>query len=284
MCSSDLDATEVERREGSWLVTLSSTTERRILQGRLLVAADGRHSKLARLLGNSTTLAGENHRSCAFAYYENVDPPAKDRSLFMLGDRDMAFLYPLSGRRVLLSAYIAKDIFAATWARGEKLSLLLEFLRQFPGVPSLKEARATSRAFGFSDYPNMMRQPVAEGAAFIGDAAISLDPMSGVGCAFAAVSAQLLVASTAAALLSKSDLSNALNDYSHKFEAYFRPHARGISADSLIARSAAATAAVYRRIAGNERLEHAFMALTGRLISPAQFQRAFLKEIGRAHV
>jgi len=58
-------------------------------------------------------------------------------------------------------------------------------------------------------------------------------------------------------------------------------HARGIMADSLVARSPEATNAVYRRVVADPVLQRSFIALTGRTILPAAFQRAFLGSLSR---
>ena len=188
----------------------------------------------------------------------------------------MAFLYPLGGNRALLAAYVAKDL-AAEWARqGEQSARLLEFFTTFPEIPKLDRAQLESPVFGYPDYPNLVRKPVHAEAAFIGDAAISLDPMSGVGCAFAMVTADLLVEVTSQPLIEGGDLVAGLDRYSHRFGEVFSPHAQGIAADSLIAKSPATMDAVYGRIRGDASLQRAFIALTGRLITPAEFQRRFL--------
>ena len=74
------------------------------------------------------------------------------------------------------------------------------YFEQFPGVPDVSRARLVSPVLGYSDYPNLTRKANFTGAAFVGDAALSLDPLSGVGCGFAAVSARMLANATVDAL------------------------------------------------------------------------------------
>ncbi|MBP2314300.1 NAD(P)/FAD-dependent oxidoreductase [Azospirillum soli] len=266
------------RREadGLWRLDLSQDGKRTTVEARLLVASDGRRSPLAGALGNHPVVEAENQRACVFAYYEGIEAPANDRSLFMLGDREMAFLYPLGGTRALLAAYVAKET-AAAWAQdGDKSAKLLEFFATFPGVPDLGRAVLASRVYGYLDYPNQMRRPVHDGVPFIGDAVVSLDPMSGVGCGFAMTAADLLVEATAEALTSGADLAPALEAYARRHQETFAGHAQGIIADSVIAKSPETIEAVYGRICGDAGLQRDFIALTGRLIAPAQFQRSFL--------
>ncbi|MBZ9788512.1 hypothetical protein LB456_13735, partial [Psychroflexus sp. CAK57W] len=54
----------------------------------------------------------------------------------------------------------------------------------------------------------------------------------------------------------------------------------GIVADSLIAKQPAAQAALYRAVIADPALQRDYLALTGRLITPQAFQRAYFS----AHV
>ncbi|MFP3386327.1 NAD(P)/FAD-dependent oxidoreductase, partial [Tritonibacter sp. SIMBA_163] len=68
---------------------------------------------------------------------------------------------------------------------------LIALFESFPDCPDLSAARPVPRLRGYRDYPNLVRRPVHRGAAFVGDAALSLDPMSGVGCSFAMTTADM---------------------------------------------------------------------------------------------
>jgi len=275
-------ATSVDAPEpvGAGGIQVAVTTEAgdATVRAGLLVAADGRRSSLARTLGNVPVIRKENQRVCLFGYFEGVAAPPGNRSLFMLGDREMAFLYPLGGTRILLSAYIPKDA-ELFGTMEEKAAALIALFERYPGVPDFSQARLVSRMHGFRDYPNLVRHPVHAGVAFLGDAALSLDPMSGVGCSFAMKTADMLVDAMTAPLRvgTSAALERGLATYAEGFQAFFAPHAAGIAADSVIAKSAATTASVYARIVRNPHLQRVFMALTGRLVSPGEFQRAFLK-------
>ena len=280
-----------ERHADGWKITLedpgasssdADQTPSRTVLARLLVAADGRSSALAEALGNTVVTRKENQRACSFAYVEGVQAPERNRSLFMLGGRHMAFLYPLGGARALLSAYVPQQDRIGSTEAEERLAALLAAFDGFPDVPDLSHAVLASRIYGFSNYPNLVRNPVHADAAFVGDAALSLDPMSGVGCAFAIVMADMLADSIAAAAARREDLGAGLPDYAARFAAFFPPHAVGIAADSIIAKSAATTHSVYKRIVDSPRLQKTFIALTGRLVMPSAFQRAYLAEgVGR---
>lgn len=273
------DVTAADRAEdGGWRLEVSPAHGPKIaVATRLLVAGDGRVSRIAERLGNAPVSRSENQRACTFAYFEGVPAPAGDRSLFLLGDREMAFLYPLGGERALLSAYVPKDrrLAGDEQARADQLVGLFS---RYPDVPDLARARLASAVMGYRDYANIVRRPVHAGAAFVGDAALSLDPMSGVGCAFAMLSADMMAEALAPALMSRDPgaIAAGLEDYDARFKSFFPAHAAGIAADSIIAKSEAATSAVYTRICRSPDLQRAFIALTGRVIQPSEFQQAYL--------
>ena len=80
---------------------------RRTLRARLVVAADGRNSTMARILANEAG-SSENQRAAFFAYFTGIAPTPGNRSLFMLYRDEMGFLYPLGEGRTLLSVYVKK--------------------------------------------------------------------------------------------------------------------------------------------------------------------------------
>lgn len=259
----------------------SSTDELAIVEGRLLVAADGRGSRVATLLENPT-VSHENQRVAYFSYFTGIPRPKADRSLFLMENSEMGFLYPLNENRTLLAAYIKKAGHGGSVGRLGTIDELIAFFSQFRDLPDLSGASSSHPVLGYVDYPNLARSPVWKGAAFCGDAALSLDPMSGVGCGFAIVSAELLADSTAQALRNGGQLDAALSAYESEFNKLFPPHAQGIRADSLVAKSMEAMRRSYARIAADADLQQEFIALTGRLVTPSQFQAAYLGGLKRS--
>jgi flavin-dependent dehydrogenase len=269
--------------DGEWVVEAVERDMRHSLRARLVVAADGRHSALAQLLGNPSE-AAENHRSALFGYFEGIATPEHDRSLFILSEPERGFLYPLCAGRTLLALYVPKSS-AEQW-QSQRASLeadIKSYFQRFPGVPDISRSKLVSPVFGYQDYPNLARKAVFNGIAFIGDAALSLDPLSGVGCGFAIVSGKLLAEATICALLERSDQAPALAAYESQFNKVILPHARGIRADSLIAKSEELSSQTYRCIASSATLQKQFVDLTGRLIAPMAFQRAFASAMVKAH-
>ncbi|HEX7288647.1 MAG TPA: NAD(P)/FAD-dependent oxidoreductase [Candidatus Angelobacter sp.] len=277
--------TRADRSSNGWLVEAQSTNGTVSIEGRLLVAADGRHSRIANLLGNKAE-SDENQRAALFGYFEGIEAPARNRSIFVLSEPDRGFLYPLCDDRTLLALYVPKAT-ADDWqsSRAPLEQKIIAYFQQFPGIPDISRARLVSPVLGYADYPNMTRKASFSGAAFVGDAALSLDPLSGVGCSFAAVSAHMLAKATAHALSQGEELEPFLASYDKSFMKFFLPHARGIKADSVVAKSPEAAISTYRCVTSSLALQREFVDLTGRIISPGRFQAAYLSTLvkTRAH-
>lgn len=262
--------TALERTPDGWTLTIEKDAQTQLVQGRMLVAADGRTSAIARLTGNEA-VAHENQRATFFAYCSGIAAPEQGRSLFAHSAGGMAFLYPLTGGRTLLSAYVDKET-AKRWQEEGAEQALLRYFTTVPQMPDVRNARFETPVYGYQDYPSLVRQSVHADIAFIGDAALSLDPMSGVGCSFALQAASML----AAALGEQASLPAALKAYAQRFNGYFPAHARGIIADSLITKDEARQQQLYQAILADPMLQRQYRDLTGRLLSPPAFQNAYL--------
>ena len=126
---------------------------------------------------------------------------------------------------------------------------------------------------------NVSRSVVKEGIPFIGDAALSLDPMSGVGCGFAFQSASWLVDHTMEALTQDKELEPALEAYADHHSRQLGPHAAGIIAESLAGPDSVQKTALLTKVVQDPELTDSFLALTGRLITPQHFQMLYLKKM-----
>lgn len=242
----------------------------------LLIAADGRQSRLAKQI-DAPVECKPNERAAVFAYFTGIACPAQQRSLFILHEGEMAFIYPLPNGRTLLSVYITKERAKAWRIAASVEAELLAYIGALPEAPDLQRAALHSAVQSYMDYPNQIRVPVCQSVALVGDAALSLDPMSGVGCGFALTSASLLAEAFQHWDRSPGKMDQALEAYARSYQATITPHVAGICADSLTGKSNEAQRSAYQNISANPQLRKAYLALTGRMILPAQFQRAFLQ-------
>ncbi len=275
-----LDGTTVgsiEEDDSGWHLDTHGEAGSRRFRARLVVAADGRRSRLARDLGNPTE-QHPNDRACLRGYFSGIKTRADDRSVFIMNERELACVYPLVEGRTQLVLFAQKPR-VESWRGERRLQHFLDYFDDLPDAPSMADAVPETGLLGYNDYPNHIRQPVWGSIPFVGDAALSLDPMSGVGCGFALVSADLLFRSFADRSLTKDDLRDGLAEYQARFEEVLLPHAEGICRDSLVDKDDVAQRKTFLTISGNPELSQQYLALTGRMLLPDEFKKALVRAL-----
>jgi flavin-dependent dehydrogenase len=277
-----LDATSVEsvtEEDSGWRLDIRGEDGPGQLRARLVVAADGRRSRMAKELGNPAE-EQPNDRACLRGYFTGITTRADNRSVFIMNERDLACVYPLVEGRTQFVLFAEKSRIDGWRADPDgQLQQFLNYFGDLPDAPSVSGAVAETALLGYHDYPNWIRQPVMGSIPFIGDAAMSLDPMSGVGCGFALVSGDLLASSFAGRSLSKDDLKDGLDDYRSRFEKVLLPHAEGICRDALIDKGEASQRRTFQTISGNPALSQRYLALTGRMVLPADFKQELMRAL-----
>ena len=246
------------------------------LNTNLLVAADGRYSKLGQLTENNTEIY-PNDRFVHFAYYKHTSDSAiaTDFSKFWILGEDMAFVYPLMDDTLLIALYINKER-KEMWRKNLE-GCFNEMVNSLDGGPELAELKPLTSIYGMNDIASLKRSPVHKNIAFIGDASLSLDPAAGTGCSFAILSASWLVKHTVETIGNKTDLLKGLMNYSEEHTNWFSPHIKGITADSLVKKDIHSDKVFYSTLLNNEQLLEDYLDLTGRLITPKEFQKLFFK-------
>ncbi len=244
---------------------------------RFAVAADGRASALGRLLG-APVQSHPNDRAAYFCYCTGIDAPRDNKSIFALHGNEMAFLYPQIEGRTLLSIYVKHERLAQIGQDGDMFAFILEQMKTHLPDVDFSNATLDGRVYGYKKYDNQLRPPVTAQMAFVGDASISIDPMSGVGCSFALKSARLLAD---AILAQPGSPTEALDAYAASHQQFFPAHCDGIIADSRVAKTDRAVGETYRYILADEQLQRRYLVLTARLITPAQFQKSYLLSVAR---
>lgn len=273
----DTNVCALERIDSGFSVDLSGPEGMSKLSSRFVVAADGRDSMVAKLL-SVPVKQYPNDRAAHFCYCKGIPAPTNDRSIFVLNNNEMSFLYPLIENRTLLSIYTKRD-HVSDWKPGSDIfSIIVEQMKAHIPDVDFSSIVADSRVFGYKKYDNQVRPPVAADIAFVGDAALSLDPMSGVGCSFALKSARMVAD---AFLEHPHQLSDALAAYQLAHDQFFPAHAAGIIADALVAKSNESVNKTYSYILHDEKLKRRYLALTARLIAPADFQSSYMLAVAR---
>ncbi|SCC77994.1 NAD(P)/FAD-dependent oxidoreductase [Saliniramus fredricksonii] len=228
---------------------------RRESHAQLVILADGRNSRGADL-ASVPTVRRENNRFVYFAYYKNMPLKTGKTAQFWQRDRDMGFAYPFDDDLTMLCCFVTHDQYE-NW-RGDKFAALESFFDDLPCAPDKSQALRASRMLGMRRLDDYKRPAVHQNLALIGDACMSCDPMSGVGCGFALQSAQWLTECVGDALVRRDDLRPSLSAYRRKHrkmlaghEFFIKDNATGRPMsflEKLISRAAVADAKVAHRL------------------------------------
>ena len=172
--------------------------ERETITARLVVAADGRDSRTARLAGVRARRRPHG-RIAYFAYFEDVDLLRGQRAQMWLLDPDVAYLFPGDNGTVCVAGMFAGHD-RLDEIRSDPDAAMRRHYARLPDAPDPWAGRRISKWIGKVDCENQRRPPVARGMAFVGDAAQASDPLWGVGCGFAFQSAEWLADAVAGSL------------------------------------------------------------------------------------
>jgi flavin-dependent dehydrogenase len=194
------------------------------VRARLLVAADGRKSTLARLAGVPGRVRPHN-RFFYFSTWRGIKPAngsTRPWRLWLL-DPDGAAQFPNEDDLTVLVATYHRSRLAEV--RADPEGAYMRMLASLPGAPDLDGAERVSKLIGKLDVPNVIRPAARPGIAFVGDAALATDPLFGVGLTFAFQGAEWLVDETSEALGgSRRELDKALGRYRRRFAWRLAPH------------------------------------------------------------
>jgi len=190
------------------------------LEARLVVAADGRNSTVARL-AQVRGRVRRNNRFFYFAYWRGVRPRTDRAHLWFL-DPEVAAAFPDEDDLSVVVAGFHRSRLAAV--RADPESAYLRMVTRLPGGPDLAGAERASKLIGALHMPNVMRPAARPGLAFVGDAALAADPLFGVGCGWAFQSAEWLVDHTSSALAGTHNLDRALVRYRRAFRRHVSLH------------------------------------------------------------
>lgn len=180
------------------------------LRSRLLVGADGRGSRVAAMA--KVRRREVRHGRVAYgAYFRDALPDgAPDASLWMI-DPDMAAAFPTDDGLTFYAAMPTKR--HAESFRADPGAALMAQFAGLPDAPALEPALRVGRTQGKLDLLNVAHAPVAPGLALVGDAALAIDPLWGVGCGWALQSAEWLADSVSGALAGSESLARGLARY-----------------------------------------------------------------------
>jgi menaquinone-9 beta-reductase len=195
------------------------------LTARVVVAADGRESRTARL-ARVPARKRPHGRFGYFAYFTGVPLSRGDRSMMWLLDPDVAYLFPGDGGTTCVAAFLARDDEHRVDAvRRDPEHHVRELYRGLPDAPDPWAGERISRWIGKLALDNERRPAATRGMAFVGDAAQASDPVWGVGCGFAFQSGDWLARELDGALHGSDEgLDEALRRYARRHRRELAAH------------------------------------------------------------
>jgi 2-polyprenyl-6-methoxyphenol hydroxylase-like FAD-dependent oxidoreductase len=164
------------------------------------------------------------HGRVAFGgYFEGPPPAGSPDASFWLLDPDMAAAFPTDSG---LTFYAAMPISEHAGAfREDPGKALVEMLDRLPDGPPIRASRIVQPPQGKLDMTNVANAPAGPGLALVGDAALAIDPLWGVGCGWALQSAGWLADSVSPALRGSEPLAAGLKRYRRAHARALRGHA-----------------------------------------------------------
>ena len=183
----------------------------RELSARLVVAADGRGSAVGEM-GGVRARVMPNHRFTYYAYYRDLQLASGEAGQLWLLEPNTAIAYPNDGGLSLVACFVERSRLPEF--KRDPEGNFVRLIESLPLGPKIRDAERVSPLLGKLEMPNSARRAAIPGLAFIGDAAMTADPLWAVGCGWAFQSAAWLTDCTTAALVhGHQDLDQALAVY-----------------------------------------------------------------------
>ncbi|WP_369776832.1 NAD(P)/FAD-dependent oxidoreductase [Streptomyces sp. R33] len=248
-------------------VRVSTPQGEREIRARLVVGADGKDSAVAKFAGVPARQY-ENTRFGYLAHFRNLPLHGGIGQTWFL-EPDMAYAFPNDDGVTVLAVLPDKQRLPAF--REDLEGSFFAFVRALPEAPPIDSAERVSKIIGTVDYPLHSRKPTAPGVALIGDAALTGDPLWGVGCGWALESARWLADAVAPAATGRGDLDRSLVVYARRHQRRLRGH-QSLAADFAKARPFnPVERLVFSAAARDEALARHMHLFGQRLIGPVRF-------------
>ena len=153
----------------------------------------------------------KHNRSGYFAYFRNVKLPHPGHAHLWMLEPDAAFAFPHDDGLSVLAVMFDKD--RAPAFKADVQGNFLAMLESVPDYAQFNPADQVGKVLGLIDYTNQWRRRPPPGLAFVGDAAVSPDPLFGTGCGWALQEAEWLADATAGAFGSDREIDKAVHRY-----------------------------------------------------------------------
>jgi len=243
------------------------------LVARLVVGADGRDSRVAKLAEVREKVLP--HARFAYGgYFAGPAPESAPDGTIWMADPQFMAAFPTDSELTFYAAMPTKDRLPEFKRDPEKA--LVDFISDFPDPPPIRDSELVGDVLGKVEMPNRMRQLIAPGLAMIGDAALATDPLFGIGCGWAFQSGEWLADSVGPALAGRGSLGRGLKRYRRLHNRHLRGHAFLIHDYSTARRFNPAERMIFSGAARDGKLAVCFDRFGTRQIGPARMMATAL--------
>ncbi|HYX60514.1 MAG TPA: NAD(P)/FAD-dependent oxidoreductase [Streptosporangiaceae bacterium] len=182
-------------------------------RARLVVGADGRHSRVARAVAAPVYRAQPALTCAYYSYWSDVPAAGVIEGYFR--PRRAILTFPTNDGQVCVFLQWPRAEFGSVRADAE--GQIGQALAQLPGLDErLRAGRRAARLAGTGDLPGYFRTPRGPGWALVGDAGYHQDPLTGQGISDAFRDAQFLAEAIDAGLAGRQPLAEALAGFQRR--------------------------------------------------------------------
>ena len=223
---------------------------------RLVVGADGRGSRMAKLAKVHKRTVGLK-RFTYGGYFEGPTPKGAPNNSSWFLNPDYAGMFPTDDGLFFYAATPNKP--SLPLFRENPAEALIGHVAKVPvDPPPIRESRLIEPVRGKIDLTNVAHTPTTSGLALVGDAALAIDPLWGVGCGWAFQSAEWLADSVAPALGGSEPLSTGLRRYRLRHARHLLGHKLFMYNQSAARKANPMERTMFRAAASDERLAARF--------------------------
>jgi flavin-dependent dehydrogenase len=207
---SELEFDAHNRVIAAWLKEPAGTARR--VGCDVLIGADGRESRVARLVNAETTMESETWSGCVYGYYENLE---REGFHWHFAKGVAASIIPTNQAQHCVVASVPGPAFSPTF-RGNVEDGFFRTLaaNSHALAEDVRRARLAGRLRGFVGIAGHLRRAHGPGWALVGDAGYFKDPLTAHGITDALRDAELLV---------RALLDDNLHDYRRQRDALSKP-------------------------------------------------------------
>lgn len=179
--------------------------------GQVVIGADGRHSRVARIVGAQGYASAPALAPTYYAYFGGVTGPRDAIEVLHTAKRDY-FLFPADGDLTCVAISLPEEDQGSYRIAHER-----QFVADLRAVPELADrfagARQQGSLKGAADLESYMRVPYGSGWLLAGDAGVHIHPVTARGISLAVRDGMLLAEALGDALDGRRDPGEALAEY-----------------------------------------------------------------------